>query len=99
MIITEAWPPTVVHAAPCHQVGTCVDMGLGGGPNVYTATNINAFVAAAKEAGLSAVYEGPTVPDGAQNAVAIAGLPPHFSVYKTYDDCLKAGYKNALACP
>ncbi|MEX0919414.1 MAG: pilin, partial [Parcubacteria group bacterium] len=27
--VTESWPPTVVHENPCHNAGTCVDVGLG----------------------------------------------------------------------
>jgi Zn-finger nucleic acid-binding protein len=51
--ITEAWPPTVNHAANCHYTGRCIDAGL----DKPTASNINYFSQKASSNGLRAEWE------------------------------------------
>ncbi|MCB9814760.1 hypothetical protein H6784_05095 [Candidatus Nomurabacteria bacterium] len=87
--VTEAMPPTRVHKSPCHQNGTCVDYGVGGGmaPN-----DVVKVINAATANGLRPVYEVSTPAQKA--AVVAAGAPadsvkvlgswisaPHFSIY------------------
>lgn len=52
--VTEAYPPTVDHQSTCHFNGTCVDIGLTGG---VSAAKVNAFINAARAAGLTVVNE------------------------------------------
>lgn len=52
--VTEAYPPTVNHQSTCHFNGTCVDIGLTGG---VSAAKVNAFINAARAAGLTVVNE------------------------------------------
>lgn len=108
--ITEAYPPTVVHSNQCHSAGTCVDANFTGGSLPKTsafedltpsereahAKNINAFIKAASDSGLRAIYEVPT--EARKSLLVQAGVPssqiqvvtklinnkaiePHFSVY------------------
>ncbi len=55
-IITEAFPPTATHKASCHYNGTCVDAAFRGS-TTYTVENVKAFVKAAQNAGVRAVFE------------------------------------------
>ena len=94
--ITEAFPPSQTHQAPCHNNGTCIDANVLPDPQT-----INAFINAAQRAGLRPVYEVETqeekdnlVRGGVSNS-NITVLPPingrrqitapHFSVY--CDNC------------
>ncbi|AKM78609.1 MAG: hypothetical protein UY31_C0042G0004 [Candidatus Wolfebacteria bacterium GW2011_GWE1_48_7] len=52
--MTEGYPPTVDHMSSCHFNGTCVDIGLMGS---ITAARVNAFINAARAAGLNVVNE------------------------------------------
>ena len=54
--MTEGYPPTVDHMSSCHFDGTCVDIGLTGNA---TAASVNAFINAARAAGLNVVNEYP----------------------------------------
>lgn len=52
--MTEGYPPTVNHMSSCHFDGTCVDIGL---TTSATTESVNAFINAAKTAGLNVVNE------------------------------------------
>lgn len=62
LIINEAFPPTVNHAAACHFNGTCADIGTTSG---RTAAEINKFCQAVSDAGLKIYneYSGFTASD------------------------------------
>ncbi len=86
-VITEAYPPTVIHRDPCHLNGTCIDAR----PVNQTVANINTFHNTAKAAGLNPQYEVPT--QAAKTSLVASGVTipiivvpginnAHFSVYK-----------------
>jgi hypothetical protein len=85
--VTEAYPPSRVHKAACHQNGTCVDVGLR--PQTYTVATITSFYNAAKAAGLRPVFESKSqalvdaVKRNGVNAVYLGNWisADHFSVY------------------
>ena len=54
--VTEAYPPTVRHTNPCHNQGTCLDLGFRGS-TTYNAANIKALSDAAGRSGFRAVFE------------------------------------------
>lgn len=53
--VTEAFPPTVKHKSACHNDGTCLDINFASDKD--NIQKINAFLAAAKAAGLRPIYE------------------------------------------
>jgi hypothetical protein len=54
--VSEAYPPTVPHADPCHSTGGCEDVILTG--NRYNLSEIQSFFSAAKNSGISVImYE------------------------------------------
>lgn len=55
--ISEANPPTGVHADPCHNNGTCIDAKIDNMSSVNTAEarNINTFLSSARSSGFSVV--------------------------------------------
>lgn len=59
--ITEAWPPTRVHSANCHKIGTCIDANhsneAGTESIAPTNTQIKKFIEKANESELCAIYE------------------------------------------
>lgn len=66
--MTEGYPPTVDHQSSCHFNGTCVDIGLTGDKS---AAQVNAFISAAKKAGLTVV-----------NEYSVGDNPQHFDTTK-----------------
>lgn len=96
--ISEAWPPIVEHANPCHVYGSCVDVSLGTSGRPATSDDIETFIDSAYHSGLVAVYEVKTAEEQ-QNLIA-SGVPAnfiqlvptinnnHFSVY----NCIGASY-------
>ncbi len=91
---TEAWQPSRVHKAHCHNIGTCIDAnfrGLADNSNPPP-EKVKAFIEAAVSSGLCPVYEVET--ESQKTAVLNAGVDPsyvknyggwisapHFSVY------------------
>ena len=68
-VISESWPPTVIHKENCQNIGTCVDVSAAG----WSAKDVKSFQGAAVTAGVTVVYECPTCDVESQT--------PHFSVY------------------
>jgi hypothetical protein len=80
--ITEAWPPTTMHKAGCHYLGTCTDAGLRGVS--YTNTSVSKVQAAATAAGGCAVFEtnSQAACQGINNCKVYSHVTaPHFSLY------------------
>lgn len=53
LLVTESFPPTVVHKDPCHLNGTCVDATISSN----TPQNIKSFINNASSVNLRAVFE------------------------------------------
>ncbi len=101
--VTEAIPTTATHQCGCHYNGTCVDVNFTGNLQASSpisvalgqelGTAIAAFIDAAEQQGLRAVYEVPTNEDKVNIYTAPSGpnpnsilvisqiTAPHFSVY------------------
>lgn len=84
--VTEAYPPTRAHQNSCHGTGTCVDANV----LVSNPSNINAFARAARQSGLTPVYEVKTQSE--KDTLIASGVTatidvepsitaPHFSLY------------------
>lgn len=81
--INEAHPPTYLgHKSACHYDGTCIDAGLSSA----TVTNLNAYVKAASDAGLTAKWETTTAEQtrlrnaGYTGPFGAISSSPHFHV-------------------
>ena len=88
--VTEAYPPTRQHKAPCHQDGTCIDANFRS--TDASPENVKKFLDSTSSAGLRAVYEVQS--ESERTRFINAGVPeesivnlgnwitaPHFSVY------------------
>ena len=88
--VTEAYPPSRQHKAPCHQTGTCIDANFRS--TDASPENVKKFLQSASTAGLRAVYEVQS--ESERTRFVNAGVPaesivnlgswitaPHFSVY------------------
>lgn len=70
--VTEAFPPTANHRHNCHYTGRCIDANFF--PIITPTTEqVNAFIGAATDAGLFAVYE--TNSSSQYQQLITAGLP------------------------
>ncbi|MDP3874995.1 MAG: pilin [bacterium] len=54
LIVNESYPPTKSHADPCHNNGTCADVGMGA---AKTPPNIQKFINDSTTVGLRSVFE------------------------------------------
>lgn len=84
LTVTEAYPPTREHQNQCHYDGTCTDIAFS--DRNFTTERIQAFAAAARAAGLRAVYEptaGSVCPSGVECLpyATTRSTGNHFSLY------------------
>lgn len=99
--VTEGYPPTRVHADPCHKEGTCIDANFITDRESPSAERIGNFIDAAQRAGLGACYELSS--QTRYDELRAAGIPannilllaanqisaPHFSVYSHKPSCTR----------
>lgn len=92
--VSEAWPPTVyqkdttdangvvhkkgdsIHLSSCHSAGTCVDITLSGG----SAAEVNAMLAAAKQAGFTRILNEYTVGNNPKSPLTKTGDNIHIGL-------------------
>lgn len=91
--VSEAWPPLVNHQDNCHYIGTCVDVSIGQvTPNQANATRVNQLLSDALASGFHSRSRFEVAPGQRQewigagvhpeNIIEVAGVSPHFSLYK-----------------